>query len=88
MSCDLSALDGFRSCLVPRCGVFRKPCALDAHDTETLTSRRAHDHPSFHARIDLGAELLEPLDFSGNVVGLNVDVSTALMFDELDLHAC
>jgi hypothetical protein len=71
--------------LLPAIGVFGETRALDTHDAEALAGRRFHHHPALKPICDLGAQLLQPRDFGGNIVGLDVDVDAALMLDALDL---
>ena len=72
-----------RSRLVPAIGVFGETRALDTHDAEALAGRRFHHHPALKPICDLGAQLLQPRDFGGNIVGLDVDVDAALMLNSL-----
>src|SRR3569832_1509024 len=73
--------------LLPCRRAFRNPGALCPHDADPLTAWRTHHDPTLHARVDRGSQLFEAGDFSGNIVGLDVDVYAAFMVHALDLHA-
>src|SRR6476661_1519502 len=73
--------------LAPAVRIVLEPLPLHAHDTETLAGRRAHHHPSLEPFVDGRAELLEPRNLRGDIVGLDVEMDSALMLDALDLDA-
>src|SRR5438270_2487784 len=76
-----------RRVLAPPVGVSVESLSLDAHDAEALSARCAHDDPALQALVDRSPEFLEPRDFSGNVVGFDVEMNATLVVDALDLYA-
>jgi hypothetical protein len=58
-----------------------------ADNAESLAGRCAHNDPILKALLDCRTKLFEPCDFSGDVVGLDVDVNATFVVDTLDLDA-
>src|ERR1700758_28392 len=67
--------------LFPTIGILREPWALYSHHTEPLPAGRLHHHPAFEAINHLSTQLLQARHLGGNVIGFNVDMNPALMFD-------
>src|SRR5690348_12721445 len=62
-----SASNG-RMRLFPCVGACRPTCTLHPNDAKALAGGRLHDHPTFLARVDFGAEFLQSRHFRGNVI--------------------
>lgn len=71
---------------IPAVRVLGKSRSLHSHDAESLPGGSLHDHPSFQATDDDGAEPFQAKYLSGYVIGLYVDVDPALVADPLNLH--
>jgi hypothetical protein len=70
--------------LTPVVCVFGEISSLRPHHAEALASWRFHDPPRAHLLHALGAKLLEPLDLSLNVIGLDIKMYTARMLNLLN----
>src|SRR5215471_15684875 len=62
---------------VPSVPVLRQRTALGIDDAESLARRRLHYPPPPHESNSPSAELLQPFDFSLEVVGFDVQVNPA-----------
>lgn len=77
---------GRRPTSVPAVGVLQEARALHADNPEALAGGSVHNHPALQAVHHHRTLLFQAQHLGRDVIGLDVNMDTALVLDALDLH--